>query len=121
MKLQIRDSLALVEASLDGLYSLAAGGTAVGTGLNTPPHFAEEIAARIAQLTGLPFITAGNKFAALGSLDAMVNAHAALRFLAVSLMKIANDMRWLASGPRSGLAELVLPANEPGLSIMPGK
>jgi fumarate hydratase class II len=118
---QIRDSLALVEASLKGLYSLAAGGTAVGTGLNAPPHFAEEIAAKIAQLTGLPFITAVNKFAALGSLDAMVHAHAALRSLAVSLMKAANDMRWLASGPRCGLGELVLPANEPGSSIMPGK
>ncbi len=118
---QIRDSLARIEASLDGLYSLAAGGTAVGTGLNAPPHFAEEIAAKIAELTGLPFITAANKFAALGSLDAMVNAHAALRSLAVSLMKIANDMRWLASGPRCGLGELILPANEPGSSIMPGK
>jgi fumarate hydratase, class II len=118
---QIRESLALVEASLKGLYSLAAGGTAVGTGLNAPPHFAEEIAAKIAQLTGLPFVTAVNKFAALGSLDAMVHAHAALRSLAVSLMKVANDMRWLASGPRCGLGELVLPANEPGSSIMPGK
>ncbi|MGA7240605.1 MAG: class II fumarate hydratase [Bryobacteraceae bacterium] len=118
---QIRDSLALVEASLGCLYSLAAGGTAVGTGLNAPPRFGEEIAAKIAELTGLPFITAANKFAALASLDPMVNAHAALRSLAVSLMKIANDMRWLASGPRCGLAELALPANEPGSSIMPGK
>jgi fumarate hydratase class II len=118
---QICDSLVLVEESLVGLSRLAAGGTAVGTGLNAPPRFGEEIAAKIAELTGLPFVTAPNKFAARGSLDAMVNAHAALRGLAVSLMKIANDMRWLASGPRCGLGELVLPANEPGSSIMPGK
>jgi fumarate hydratase class II len=118
---QLRDALALVEASLGGLYRLAAGGTAVGTGLNAPPRFAEEIAAGIAELTGLPFVTAPNKFAAQGSLDPMVNAHAALRGLAVSLMKIANDMRWLASGPRCGFGELTLPANEPGSSIMPGK
>ena len=118
---QIRDAVSLVQRSLDGLYQLAAGGTAVGTGLNAPPHFAEEIAARLAEMTGFPFITAPNKFAAQGSLDAMVNSHAALRSLAVALMKIANDMRWLASGPRCGLGELVLPANEPGSSIMPGK
>ena len=118
---QLRDAIVLIERSLDGLYLLAAGGTAVGTGLNAPPHFGEEIAAKIAELTGLPFITAPNKFAAQGSLDAMVNAHGALRALAVALMKIANDMRWLASGPRCGLGELVLPANEPGSSIMPGK
>jgi fumarate hydratase class II len=118
---QICDSLVLVEESLVGLSRLAAGGTAVGTGLNAPPRFGEEIAAKIAELTGLPFVTAPDKFAAQGSLDAMVNAHAALRGLAVSLMKIANDMRWLASGPRCGLGELVLPANEPGSSIMPGK
>jgi fumarate hydratase class II len=118
---QLRDSLAVIDESLGGLYRLAAGGTAVGTGLNAPPHFAEEIATKIAELTGLPFVTAPNKFAAQGSLDPMVNAHSALRGLAVSLMKIANDMRWLASGPRCGLSELVLPANEPGSSIMPGK
>jgi len=118
---QVRDAIALIARSLDGLYQLAAGGTAVGTGLNAPPRFAEEIAAKIAELTRLPFITAPNKFAAQGSLDAMVNAHAALRSLAVALMKIANDMRWLASGPRCGFGELVLPANEPGSSIMPGK
>jgi len=118
---QLRDAIVLIERSLDGLYLLAAGGTAVGTGLNAPPHFGEEIAAKIAELTGLPFVTAPNKFAAQGSLDAMVNAHGALRALAVALMKIANDMRWLASGPRCGLGELVLPANEPGSSIMPGK
>jgi fumarate hydratase class II len=118
---QLRDAIALIDGSLQGIYQLAAGGTAVGTGLNAPPHFAEEIAAKIAELTSLPFVTAPNKFAAQGSLDAMVNGHAALRSLAVALMKIANDMRWLASGPRCGLAELVLPANEPGSSIMPGK
>jgi fumarate hydratase, class II len=118
---QLRDAIALIDGSLEGLYPLAAGGTAVGTGLNAPPNFGEDIAAKIAELTGLPFVTAPNKFAAQGSLDPMVNAHAALRALAVALMKIANDMRWLASGPRSGLAELVLPANEPGSSIMPGK
>jgi fumarate hydratase, class II len=118
---QLRDAMALVDNSLGGIYQLAAGGTAVGTGLNAPPHFAEEIAAKIAELTGLPFVTAPNKFAAQGSLDAMVNAHASLRSLAVALMKVANDMRWLASGPRCGLGELILPANEPGSSIMPGK
>jgi fumarate hydratase, class II len=118
---QIRGAIELIDASLAGLYQLAAGGTAVGTGLNAPPNFGRDIAAKIAELTGLPFITALNKFAAQGSLDAMVNAHAALRALAVALMKIANDMRWLASGPRCGLAELILPANEPGSSIMPGK
>ena len=118
---QLRDALKVIESSLSGLYLLAAGGTAVGTGLNAPKGFGEEIAAKIAELTGLPFKTAPNKFAAQGSLDAMVNAHAALRSLAVALMKIANDMRWLASGPRCGLAELILPSNEPGSSIMPGK
>ena len=118
---QIRGSLALIEASLAGLFQLAAGGTAVGTGLNAPPHFGQEIAAKIAELTGLPFVTAPNKFAAQASLDPMVNAHATLRGLAVSLFKIANDLRWLASGPRCGLSELALPANEPGSSIMPGK
>jgi fumarate hydratase class II len=118
---QLRDALKLIEASLEGLYELAAGGTAVGTGLNAPPHFGREIAAQIAGLTGLPFITAPNKFAAQASSDAVVAAHGALRALAIALMKIANDMRWLASGPRCGLGELVLPANEPGSSIMPGK
>ena len=118
---QLRDAMTLIDRSLEGIYQLAAGGTAVGTGLNAPPRFGEDIAAKIAELTGMPFVTAPNKFAAQGSLDAMVNAHAALRSLAVALMKIANDMRWLASGPRCGLGELVLPANEPGSSIMPGK
>jgi fumarate hydratase, class II len=118
---QLRDALAVIDSSLAGLYQLAAGGTAVGTGLNAPKGFGEEIAAKIAELTSLPFKTAPNKFAAQGSLDAMVHAHAGVRSLAVALMKIANDMRWLASGPRCGLAELILPANEPGSSIMPGK
>ena len=118
---QLRHAMSLIRSSLDALYSLAAGGTAVGTGLNAPEHFAEAIAEEIAQLTALPFNTAPNKFEALASLDAMVAAHAALRALAVALMKIANDIRWLASGPRCGLGELILPANEPGSSIMPGK
>ncbi|CAN99287.1 Fumarate hydratase [Sorangium cellulosum So ce56] len=118
---QLRDALARIRASERGLFALAAGGTAVGTGLNAPPGFSREIAAKIAELTRYPFVTAPNKFAAQGSLDAMVAAMAALRGLAVALMKIANDMRWLASGPRCGLGELLLPANEPGSSIMPGK
>jgi len=118
---QIRDALTRIRESQHGLFQLAAGGTAVGTGLNAPEGFSREIAAQIATLTGYPFITAPNKFTALGSLDAMVAAMAALRGLAVALMKIANDMRWLASGPRCGLGELRLPENEPGSSIMPGK
>jgi fumarate hydratase, class II len=118
---QIRDALRGIRAAETALFELAAGGTAVGTGLNAPADFSREIAVKIAQLTGGPFVTAPNKFAAQGSLDAMVAATAALRGLAVALMKIANDMRWLASGPRCGLGELVLPANEPGSSIMPGK
>jgi fumarate hydratase, class II len=118
---QLRAAVADIEASRAGLYELAVGGTAVGTGLNAPTGFSKEVAAKIAELTGKPFVTSPNKFMAQGSLDSMVRAHAALRGLAVALMKIANDMRWLASGPRCGLAELNLPANEPGSSIMPGK
>jgi fumarate hydratase, class II len=118
---QLEDALALVRQSFQGLYRLAIGGTAVGTGLNAPPDFGEKVAAEIARLTGHPFVTAPNKFAAQGSLDAMVAASAALRGLAVALMKIANDLRWLGSGPRAGIHELNLPANEPGSSIMPGK
>jgi len=118
---QIRAAIAGIKASRSGLYELAAGGTAVGTGLNAPKGFGRDVAARIATLTGKPFVTAPNKFAAQGSLDPMVSAHAALKGLAVALMKIANDMRWLASGPRCGLGELILPENEPGSSIMPGK
>ena len=105
----------------EGLYELALGGTAVGTGLTAPKGFSRRIAARIAELTGKPFVTAPNKFMAQGSLDATVRASAALRGAAVALMKIANDMRWLASGPRCGIGELKLPPNEPGSSIMPGK
>jgi fumarate hydratase, class II len=118
---QLEDALELVRQSLQGLYRVAIGGTAVGTGLNAPPDFGEKVAAEIARLTGHPFVTAPNKFAAQGSLDAMVAASAALRGLAVALMKIANDLRWLGSGPRAGIHELNLPANEPGSSIMPGK
>ncbi len=118
---QIHDALVRIRASKAGLFELAAGGTAVGTGLNAPPKFSGEIAAMIRELTRHPFVTAPNKFAAQGSLDAMVCAMASLRGLAVALMKIANDLRWLASGPRCGLGELLLPENEPGSSIMPGK
>ena len=106
---------------LDGLFDLAIGGTAVGTGLNTHPEFADRAAARIAELTGLPFRSHPNKFAALSAHDELVFAHGALTTLACSLMKIANDIRWLASGPRCGLGELKIPENEPGSSIMPGK
>src|ERR1700730_943713 len=118
---QIRAALARIGVSEAGLLELAAGGTAVGTGLNAPSNFSRDIASRIAELTGHPFVTAPNKFSALGSLDAMVAAMASVRGLAVALLKVANDMRWLASGPRCGLSELSLPANEPGSSIMPGK
>ncbi|WP_405894726.1 class II fumarate hydratase [Streptomyces sp. NBC_01527] len=118
---QLDDALERVRATLPGLFELAAGGTAVGTGLNAPDGFGTDIAAQIAELTGRPFGTAPNKFAAQGGLDATVAASAGLRALAVPLMKIANDIRWLASGPRCGFGELVLPANEPGSSIMPGK
>ena len=118
---QIRDAADALEQAQTRLYPLAAGGTAVGTGLNAPERFGDQIAAKLAELTGLPLRTAPNKFAAQGSLDGMVAASAGLRAVAVALMKIANDMRWLASGPRAGLHELRLPANEPGSSIMPGK
>ena len=110
-----------VRATLPHLCELALGGTAVGTGLNAPEGYAEAVAAELAALTGQPFITAPNKFEALASVDALVHAHGALKTLAASLMKIANDVRWLASGPRSGIGELSLPENEPGSSIMPGK
>ncbi len=118
---QLRACIEAVADSRRGLLALAVGGTAVGTGLNAPEGFSEKVAAKVAELTGKPFVTAPNKFMAQGSLDAMVRANAALRGLAVALMKIANDMRWLASGPRCGLGELLLPQNEPGSSIMPGK
>lgn len=110
-----------VEATLPRLYMLAAGGTAVGTGLNTRAGFAEKVAAKVATLTGLPFVTAPNKFEALASHDAMVEVSGALNTVACSIMKIANDLRFLASGPRCGLGEISLPENEPGSSIMPGK
>jgi fumarate hydratase class II len=110
-----------VRAALPHLCELALGGTAVGTGLNAPPGYAEQAATELARLTGLPLVTAPNKFEALAACDALVHAHGALKTLAASLMKIANDVRWLASGPRSGIGELSLPENEPGSSIMPGK
>jgi fumarate hydratase class II len=118
---QLDDGLRRLQEALPGLYELAIGGTAVGTGLNSPAGFGERASEKIAELTRLPFISSPNKFAALAAHDAMVHAHGALRTLAVSLMKIANDIRWLGSGPRSGLGELELPENEPGSSIMPGK
>jgi fumarate hydratase class II len=110
-----------IRAALPGLCELAAGGTAVGTGLNTHPQFAEKMAEALASDTGLPFVSAPNKFAALAGHEALLFAHGALKTLAASLVKIANDVRWLASGPRSGLGELSIPENEPGSSIMPGK
>lgn len=118
---QLDKDLARLQATLPDLYELAIGGTAVGTGLNTHPAFAEQVAAAIATLTGLPFVSAPNKFAALAAHDAIVMTSGALKTLACSLMKIANDLRWLGSGPRCGLGELLLPENEPGSSIMPGK
>ncbi|MBI1915289.1 MAG: class II fumarate hydratase [Planctomycetes bacterium] len=118
---QLDADLQRIESTLPGLHELALGGTAVGTGLNAPAGFAEAAAKKIAELTGLPFVSAPNKFSALAAHDDLVMAHGALKTLACSLMKIANDIRWLGSGPRSGLGELVLPENEPGSSIMPGK
>ncbi|MGP8059440.1 MAG: class II fumarate hydratase [Acidimicrobiales bacterium] len=118
---QLDADLERIRQTLPGLYELAAGGTAVGTGLNTHPEFGQRVAAKIAELTGQPFVSAPNKFAALAAHDALVWASASLRTLAGSLIKIADDLRWLGSGPRAGLGELVLPANEPGSSIMPGK
>lgn len=110
-----------VQAALPHLYELALGGTAVGTGLNAPKGYAEGVAKELASITGLPFVTAPNKFESLASQDALVHAHGALKTLAASMNKIANDVRWLASGPRSGIGELSIPENEPGSSIMPGK
>jgi fumarate hydratase class II len=118
---QLERAIARVRIAQDGLYDLAIGGTAVGTGLNAHPEFAERAAARIAELTGLPFRSHPNKFAALASHDEVVFASGALKTLAAALMKIANDIRWLGSGPRAGIGELTLPENEPGSSIMPGK
>lgn len=118
---QLDHGLAHIDASLPHLYELALGGTAVGTGLNTHPEFAERVAVKIASITKLPFISAPNKFEALAANDALVHAHGTLKTLAASLMKIANDVRWLASGPRCGIGEIKIPENEPGSSIMPGK
>ncbi len=118
---QLTLALERIDQGLQRLYDLAIGGTAVGTGLNTHPEWAERMAAKIAELTGYPFRSAPNKFEALAAHDAIVFAHGALKTLAASLMKIANDIRWMASGPRCGLAEIFIPANEPGSSIMPGK
>ncbi len=118
---QLDLALNAIRATLPQLYELALGGTAVGTGLNTHPRYGETVAAEIAALTGQPFVTAPNKFAVMAGHDAFVGTHGALKQLAVALMKIANDVRWLASGPRSGLGELTIPENEPGSSIMPGK
>jgi fumarate hydratase, class II len=118
---QLDADIERIDLALPGLLELAIGGTAVGTGLNAPEGFGDLAAAKIAQLTGLPFTSAPNKFSALAAHDALVFAHGAVRTLAASLMKVANDIRWLGSGPRSGLGELDLPENEPGSSIMPGK
>jgi fumarate hydratase class II len=118
---QLDHGLRAIKNTLPHLSELALGGTAVGTGINTPDHYSENVAAHIAKLTGLPFITAENKFEALAAHDAIVESHGALKTVAASLMKIANDIRIMASGPRSGIGELFIPDNEPGSSIMPGK
>jgi fumarate hydratase, class II len=118
---QLEQGMRRIELTLPGLYELALGGTAVGTGLNAPEGFADRAATTIAQLTGQPFVSAPNKFAALAAHDALVMTSGALKALACALLKIANDLRWMGSGPRCGLGELTLPANEPGSSIMPGK
>lgn len=118
---QIDHGIRAIKNSFAHLSELALGGTAVGTGLNTPEGYSENVAAKIAELSGLPFVTAENKFEALAAHDAIVEAHGALKTVACSLMKIGNDIRMLASGPRSGIGELIIPANEPGSSIMPGK
>ena len=118
---QLDHGLGRLKDALKGLYELALGGTAVGTGLNSHPEYAEKAAAKLAELSGLPFVSAPNKFEALGGRDAAVAASGALKTLAASLNKIANDIRWLASGPRCGLGEIKIPENEPGSSIMPGK
>ncbi len=118
---QLQQARRHVQASLPHLHELAIGGTAVGTGLNAPPGFGDRVAAELARQTGLPFVSAPDKFEALAAADALVHAHGALKGLAASLLKIANDIRWLASGPRCGIGELRLPENEPGSSIMPGK
>jgi fumarate hydratase, class II len=118
---QLTNDLRRINQAMEGVFELALGGTAVGTGLNTHPEFAVRSAAKIAEYTGLPFVSAPNKFEALAAHDALVFLHGAYKTLAASLMKIANDIRWMGSGPRCGLAEIQLPENEPGSSIMPGK
>ena len=118
---QLDQALAAIDAALPAVFELALGGTAVGTGLHTHPDYAVLAARKIAELTGLPFVTAPNKFAALAAHDALVRLHGALRGLAAALAKIANDVRWLASGPRCGIGEITIPENEPGSSMMPGK
>lgn len=118
---QLRFAQAAIEAAFPGLCQLAIGGTAVGTGLNTHPEFGDRVAAMLAREAGLPLVAAPNRFAALAGHDAMVQAHGSLKLLATALTKIANDVRWMASGPRSGLGEIAIPENEPGSSIMPGK
>ncbi len=118
---QLEHGVRAVEAALPSLYELALGGTAVGTGLNAPDGFAERVAERIAELTGRPFVSAANKFEALSAHDAVVEASGALKRLAVSAMHVGNAVRMLASGPRCGIGEITIPANEPGSSIMPGK
>lgn len=117
----LEHSLGFIKQSLDGLYELALGGTAVGTGLNAPEGFAEKVATVIADITGKPFVTDPNKFHSLTSKDALVFSHGAIKALAADYMKMANDIRWLASGPRCGIGEIIIPENEPGSSIMPGK
>ena len=118
---QLVHGLKALKATMKHLSELALGGTAVGTGLNTPKGYSEKVAENIAKITKLPFVSAENKFEALAAHDAIVETHGALKQIAVSLNKIANDIRMLASGPRSGIGELIIPANEPGSSIMPGK
>ena len=118
---QLDGAITRIEASLPALYELALGGTAVGTGLNTPKNYADDVAKEIASLTNHPFVSAPNKFEALSAHDAIVSASGALKTLAAACFKIANDIRWSASGPRCGIGELSIPANEPGSSIMPGK
>lgn len=118
---QLNHALKALDDVLPSLYRLAIGGTAVGTGLNTHPEFAKKVCSHISEITKLPFISAPNKFAALAAQDEVVLTSGVLKTLACSLMKIANDIRWLASGPRCGIGELIIPANEPGSSIMPGK
>ena len=120
-KNMLEKSKAMLELALPGLRELALGGTAVGTGLNAPKGFDTEVAKAVSELTGKPFVTASNKFHSLTSKDELVFAHGALKGLAADMMKIANDVRWLASGPRCGLGEIFIPENEPGSSIMPGK